>query len=216
LIDAASTTLSLSTNPDGVVVFLNGDSLGLTPLVAYPAKTGRLPLRMRKTNYLPIDTVVVITPGRKTALAFSLQPAIAPSGAETLPDAPQFGYLQILSQPLAANIFINDQPRGKTPLTLKNLTPGRYRIVLNKAGYQDFLTSITVEAGKEKKIDERLVQLMGKQRVVAKPSGSVYIDGESKRETTFGPYETDLPGGPHLVKVIHPSWGYWEKEVNIK
>jgi len=216
LTDSASTTLSISTNPHGVAVFLNGDSLGLTPFSAHPARTGRLPLRLKRPNYLTIDTVVVIASGRETKLAFSLQQVVPPAKSDSEIIAPQFGSVQILSQPSEGDIFINEQSRGKTPNTLRDLPVGNYIVVLKKAGYQDFSTSVTVEAGKEKKVDARLAPLMGKLQVVVKPFGSVYIDGMSKTENTSEPYEADLPVGLHRVKIVHPTFGYWEKDIEIK
>jgi len=212
--NSASAALSISTNPDSAAVFLNENFLGFTPLIARPAKTGERTLRLQKANYRTIDTVVVIAPGRETTLAFFLQ-AIA-TRPESVVVAPEFGAAQILSQPAGADIFLDNQRRGKTPITIKKLAPGDYIIVLKKADYQDSSISVAIEAGKEKKVEVKLAPLMGKLRVVVKPFGSVFIDGKRRMETAVEPYEIGLPVGPHLVKITHPSFGYWEKEIEIK
>jgi serine/threonine protein kinase len=130
--------------------------------------------------------------------------------------APKQGTLYIESQPSGADILLNNQPRGKTPRMLINLAAGDYTLVLKKAGYRDYSAPIIISAGQEKNIAAELMPLMGKLLVAAKPSGEIYIDGERKRENASDSFETNLPVGPHLIKVAHPEFGRWEKSVDIK
>jgi len=130
--------------------------------------------------------------------------------------APQWGTLYVDSQPPGADIFLNNQPRGKTPRMLINLAAGDYIILLKKVGYQDYSASVGINAGQDKNIAPELMPLMGKLRVVVKPAGAIYIDGERKRENAADPYESSLPIGTHTIKVTHPDFGVWEKEVAIK
>lgn len=129
--------------------------------------------------------------------------------------APQWGTLYVDSQPLGADIFLNNQPRGKTPRMLINLAAGDYIILLKKVGYQDYSASVVINTGQDKNIAPELMPLMGKLRVVVKPAGAIYIDGERKRENAADPYESSLPIGTHTIKVTHPDFGVWEKEVAI-
>ncbi len=135
--------------------------------------------------------------------------------AESGPAAPQSGTLYVDSQPPGADIFLNNQPRGKTPRMLINLAAGDYIILLKKVGYQDYSAAVVINAGQDKNITSELLPLMGKLRVVAKPAGAIDIDGEPKRGNAADPYETSLPTGAHLIKVTHPDFGVWEKAVDI-
>jgi len=61
-----------------------------------------------------------------------------------------------------------------------------------------------------------LPQKNGKLSVLARPFGSIYINGDIKRKDTNTRYTTDLPVGPQRVRVVHPILGLWEKTVNIE
>jgi len=212
-------TLSVSTLPAGATLFLNGDSVGVTPIEAYSITAGTLSLRLKKQDYVVFDTTIAITSDRGATLSFFLKPIITVMPLETeQPEPPVivFGALRIASQPSGAGIFINDQPRGKTPRLIKDLAPGKFSIVLKEAGYQDYSISADLKAGEEQKITATLIQFMGKLRVVARPSGAIDIDGARQRENAPELFETTLPVGPHLVKVTHPTFGYWEKQVDVK
>lgn len=217
--------LSVSSVPAGASVFLNGDSLGVTPIIARSVKAGTFSLRLKKQDYLNFDTTVVIAAGRNAAFSFSLAPMaldvikLKPQEISLQPPAallPAVGALRIISQPADAAIYLNAQPRGTTPRLIKDLAPGSYTIVLKKTGYKDYPGHVTVEAGKETTFDAELPPLTGMLRVGARPAGAIYIDGERRRELAAGPYETSLPIGRHSIKVTHPDFGVWEKSIDIK
>ena len=42
---------------------------------------------------------------------------------------------------------INGQPRGNTPLTIDDLSPGEYQILMAMPGYRTFTTTVRVVAG---------------------------------------------------------------------
>jgi hypothetical protein len=182
-------------------------------------KAGTFSLRLKKQDYLNFDTTVVIAAGRNAAFSFSLAPKAETKDTLSQQPAalvPTVGELQVASRPSDAAIYLNTQPRGTTPRLIKDLAPGNYTVVLQKAGYEDYSRQVILEAGKELKIDAALAPLMGKLRVVAKPSGEIHVDGKRQRENASGPFETNLPVGPHLIKVAHPEFGRWEKLVDIK
>jgi serine/threonine protein kinase len=221
--------LSISTNPDGATVFLDRDSIGVTSINAYSIKAGTFSLRLKKQGYITLDTTVVIAASQNAAFSFSLKPITATVTSVMPPEteiitttqepeviASRLGSVQLFSQPSEANIFINSQPRGKTPRTIQNLEPGDYTLSLKKAGYQDYSISVTVAAGKEEKVDATLRPLMGNLRVVVKPSGSIYLDGALQRANAPDPFDTNLPIGPHRVKMESPGLGFLEKTVYIE
>ncbi len=212
--------LSISTNPVGATVFVNSDSIGVTPLNDYAIKAGTFSLRLKKQDYVVLDTTVVIAPGRDATWSFSLKPItkVTPQQPESAVVATPSGALRITSQPPEADIFIDEQPRGKTARIIKDLAPGEQTVVLKKAGYQDYSVSVTVEAGKEKLIDAALIRLKGKLRIVAKPFGAIYIDGEPQRGNAAEPFETELTAGPHLVRITHAAdfFAEWETMIDIQ
>ena len=49
-----------------------------------------------------------------------------------------------------------------------------------------------------------------------RPWGSVYIDGDLRKEDTNIQYETSISAGSHKIKAVHPALGEWEKHIQIK
>ncbi|MBD3223089.1 MAG: PEGA domain-containing protein [Caldithrix sp.] len=55
--------------------------------------------------------------------------------------------LSISSEPVNAVVFLNGQQRGKTPITLDQISAGTHRIALEKEGFQSFTETISVHSG---------------------------------------------------------------------
>src|SRR5712692_2228885 len=54
------------------------------------------------------------------------------------------GALFITSTPLGADVVLNGELRGHTPLTVRELEPGEYEVVLRKDGFEDAQIITTV------------------------------------------------------------------------
>lgn len=175
-----------------------------------------LPQRLSNFGGRPMpDTVTTKSATEADTIVSSPPETEAVTDGQTIKSAAQVGSVRIVSQPSRADILLNNQPRGKTPSTLKDLAPDDYTIVLKKDGYQNFSRFITLEAGEKEEVNAALVPLMGKLRVLIKPSGVIYINGEPKRPNAADPYETSLPIGSHRLKLECPGLGFLEKTVTI-
>jgi hypothetical protein len=51
------------------------------------------------------------------------------------------------SRPAGATVTINGKPGGTTPLTVNDLPPGEYQIVMTLQGYRPLTTTVRVVAG---------------------------------------------------------------------
>ena len=66
------------------------------------------------------------------------------------------GALAISSQPAGASVFINGAERGRTPLTLSDLAPGRYSVRLVSPGFLENTQVVQIQAGSTEKLDVNL------------------------------------------------------------
>lgn len=57
------------------------------------------------------------------------------------------GGLNVDSRPSGASVTINGKASGKTPLTINDLRPGDYRILMTLPGYLNYTTTVRVVAG---------------------------------------------------------------------
>ena len=60
---------------------------------------------------------------------------------------PRVGSVEIHTVPREAEVFINGKRRGVSPVKL-NLPPGKFRMAVQKGGYEPFQGSFTIEQGK--------------------------------------------------------------------
>ncbi|MCI0694343.1 protein kinase [candidate division KSB1 bacterium] len=222
--------LSIFTEPANATVFLNGDSIGLTPVMAYSIKPGKLALRIQRQNYLPIEVTATVTAGKDTTFYFPLAALKADTPKtlmvesetlkQTLPrppvSPPAVGAVRIDSSPRDATIIFDGRTWGTTPRTIQEVTAGDHGIVLSKTGYREAYLSVTIASGKTQEINATLLPLMGKLRVIVMPSGAIFIDGEQKRPNAADPYETSLPVGSYRIRMESPQLGFLEKTIDIK
>lgn len=93
------------------------------------------------------------TPAPKTAPAPEKAPAASvrvapkPKPAPPLPAAPSGGTLHIDSDVPGAQVFIDRQYIGATPLTAPNVSPGAHQLNISAQGYNGIAQSIDVEPG---------------------------------------------------------------------
>lgn len=57
------------------------------------------------------------------------------------------GSVVVESRPTGASVTIDGRDRGRTPVTVSDLSPGEYRIVISMPGYRNFATTVRVVAG---------------------------------------------------------------------
>lgn len=132
------------------------------------------------------------------------------------PPPPAVGELRIGSEPAGAAVLLDGRSVGKTPLALRDLSPGNYEVAFRKEGFVSMSERVTVRAGEQAAVRATLTQPKGEVTVLVRPWGSIYIDGELKRSDTDVQYSTSLPAGTHKVRVAHPSLGSQERTIEVR
>jgi hypothetical protein len=114
---AASTgTLIVQSNPPGVQVFVDGVDRGMTP-ARLSVTPGAHILELR---------------GRGVPRVIPLQVAAGAQVSQYLEfaETPTTGRLQVQSEPAGAKVTVDGAPKGVTPVTVADLTPGDHEVVL--------------------------------------------------------------------------------------
>ena len=93
------------------------------------------------------------------------------------------GGLYITSSPDGSDVLLNGGSRGRTPLTVRELDPGDYEVVLHKEGFQDAQIIATVKA--------RQISSVSGSLSVARPPVSHRLAFFSNREGAFDIWTTD-------------------------
>ncbi len=146
------------------------------------------------------------------------QPRVERPRAEPPAVRPAQGALVVQSEPSGAEVLIDGQARGTTPLSLSGLPVGTYTVSLSAPDHVPVQRSVAVQAGATETVRLTLAPAappQGRLVVVARPWGSVYIDGALHARNTDVAYETELLAGPHRVRVVHPDLGTREVTVDV-
>jgi hypothetical protein len=122
------------------------------------------------------------------------------------------GQVYVSSEPADAIVALDGVVKGKSPLTIEDVAPGRHIVTLNKHGYRETRRGITVAAGQRLPVEATLDPVLGLVLIHSKPEGAnVVIEGADKGNTPL--LVTDLALGSYRVRVSTP--GYEPKEVDL-
>ena len=115
--------LVVQSRPEGARVVIDDKEQGVTPLTVR-VSPGTHVLQVRAGSAEPRVIPLQIRAGVQTAQYVELM-GVASTGV-----------LEVRSEPSKAKVTIDGQDRGSTPLTLRDVAPGSYQIVLERAGWK--------------------------------------------------------------------------------
>jgi hypothetical protein len=105
---------------------------------------------------------------------------------------PKTGNLKIITLPIEANIKMDGKEMGITPLTLKNLLIGDYKVELSLPGYGTLIKEITIDEGQTVEINDKLSS-------VAKPSITTKSVTDINRTTATSGGHVTSDGGAKVL-----------------
>lgn len=132
----------VSSSPGGAMVTIDGVGFGQTP-ASGSLKLNNIPagdhtVALSLAGYQPYSTVTGVSANTVSEVSKILQPISTVSGR---------GGLSVSSTPSAANVFLDNNFIGITPLTINEVGAGSHLLTLKEEGYQDYSTTIQVNTG---------------------------------------------------------------------
>ncbi|WP_169302025.1 PEGA domain-containing protein [Thermococcus gammatolerans] len=183
-------TLTFKSTPSGASVYLNGDYKGTTPLTL-SLLPGNYSVRFSKNGYYDYTTKVAISAGEKKTITAVL--------------TPEFGYLKITTEPPGANVYINDEYIGRTPISHYKLSTGAHTVILRMKNYESYVTNVTIHPGEETNLAITLTPLPSHLIINSVPSGSeVYVNGTYRGKT---PLHLTIKPGTYNLRVSKEDHG---------
>ena len=119
-----------------------GPRFGVTPLTLAGVGYGNHLLALRRYQYAEHTQVLKVAEPSVTASV-----TLKPLGR---------GRLRVVSQPEGAEVFLNGVPRGKTPLALGDLLPGKYQMRLEAEDCSPYQGTLEVQAGQQTAVEQKL------------------------------------------------------------
>ena len=207
-------TLKITSDPTGALVLLNGEFVGKTPFENKELAVAEYQLTLRKSDYNDYNESIRITLNKTKTIARQLI-----SSSTTTGD--QFGKIKVTTKPSEATVYLDGEFVGSTPYTNNKIPVGTHNLLIKKKGYGEISETITISLGKLTPVSKNLEStqnletVKGKIEILVRPYGSIYIDDELKAQDTNSPFTTELPGGKHTIRLVHPTLGKASIPINI-
>jgi formylglycine-generating enzyme required for sulfatase activity len=186
----------------GVRISIDGVPVGVMPLEPVELQSGEHEVRADADRHRPYSTTVSASGGGSS---IDLSIAMEPLWAD----------VAIRSDPPGAEVHLDREPVGVTPLTLQVLE-GRHAYELRRSGYKSHVDTIEVTAGEARELPMvRLEPADAMLRVTSDPDGAtVLVDGTYRGET---PLELAAPPGVSLaVRLTKTGFETAEREVSLR
>lgn len=205
-----SATLVIGSQPEGAEVSVNGIARGATPCRVERIPEGSVSVEVRAAGYLPFTQTLRLSAGEVQSLEARLEERPA--------------RLQVVSLPDKARVYVNNEFRGETPLTLPALAPGEHRVRVELAGFDPTARTVTLQRGDERTEEFRLLGNTGRLQLTTEPAGAtLLVDGQPRGATVAAPGEQavvsapltleHLAEGEHVVQVSRQ--GFFAKQEKI-
>lgn len=153
------------------------------------------------TGYYPLDTTIEVgeSPDQTVVLEFTRLP-----GLVSLATDPEVG----------AEVLLDGEPLGRTPLTDKEIRPGRHRLELAAERYLPKALEIDVTGGHERQsVVAALTPNWAPVTFESDPPGAeIVVDGEPVGTT---PLEAELTAGAREVEVRLRGYNAWSDRLTV-
>ncbi|MFM2151880.1 MAG: hypothetical protein RL199_315 [Pseudomonadota bacterium] len=149
-LDTTQAELTVTSRPVNGTVFIDGHIAGTSPLTVSVAE-GEHHIRVEGDHRFHKPWESRVSAVRKQKLV---------AGAEL---EPLRGTLVVTSVPFGAEVLIDGEPLGRTPMARALLPTGPHRLELRHRGYRTVRGSVEVGEGKDNRIEVKLVELLGEE-----------------------------------------------------
>jgi len=184
--DQVQVRVSVTSQPPGATVVVDGKDRGVTPTTLYDLEPGRHHLKYRLSGYCECDRFFNTSEGPVIEKNEVLQPVK--------------GLLLVKSDPPGATIVVDGVAKGVTPRLVTDLdAKDTYQLKLRKAGYLEQVLTLKFNGRVPKVINEPLVLDSGVINVISEPAGAdVTVNGIARGKTPV--LVKGIPKGRATVK----------------
>ena len=184
-LEPAWAEVTINSVPPGASVLVDGESVGETPAVL-EILGGERQLILQLAGYADWQQTLAVEPGQ-------------PQDIETVTLLPAAGVLELASEPSGANVTLDGEFQGQTPLSLE-LTPDKeHRLAVFKPGYRRYSGTVQLPAAGKDSQSIKLTAQLGEVRFNISPANAeLKIDGRSRGK---GSQTLSLPAVEHSVEV---------------
>jgi len=203
-------SIYVTSSPSGAAIYLNGNYRGVAPLTIKNLAPGTYSLEADYSGYQSDLATVTVRAGQQSDVRFTLKPI------------QQYGSVSISSKPSGAYVYMDGAYKGRTPLTLNDVSAKNHIIELDLANYYDWKTTISVASGVTRYVNAQMAPIpsetTGAVDVVSYPAGAdVFLDNKFQGKTpSAGVFTTsNVRVGSHTVRVALSGYQDYTTSVDV-
>ncbi len=192
--------LIVRTEPGDAEIYIGGKASGRGEVRLSGLSPGELEVKASRSGYGEDRKQVAVRSGGRTEVMLRL-PLLT-------------GSLSVKTEPSGAEVVINGQSRGRTPLELMNMSPGSLKVRVSREGYESREETVSVVGGESRQVEWRLMRSVGSLRVETDPPGAeIQVNGVVKGKSPLD--MSDLKPGPVKVRANMGGKGYGVREETV-
>jgi len=192
-------TLTVTSNPTGADIFIDGVQRGTTPHTFTDIALGSHSVIVSKIGYLGKYSTITVSQGQPTKVDVTL---------EVLQPGTGTGTISVISDPPGAGIMLDGKSSGKaTPYDFSGISSGGHTVEMTIVGYNSYTETVTVVPGTTVVVNHKFPSNVPPYIVVfvnSIPDGAnVYIDDSYKGVT---PTSLHLEKGTYILKLTKKDY----------
>ena len=207
-----SGTITLTSDPIGAEVLINGIPRGHTPCRVDRIPGGTVTLAVQAAGFITHTREIALAAGEVQSADIQLKP--------------QPGTIRVVSIPEGARVYIDDDYKGVTPFDLANAEPKTYRVRVDMAGHDPAARDVVLEKGSSVTEEFRLDKITGRIEVITAPArATILIDGKKLGITsTQGADSTavsdpfameDILEGEHEIEIFRKGFATQKRKITV-
>ena len=197
--------ISVSSLPTGAAVLLDGITTGTTtPTVIENVSSGSHIVLLRFTGYQEYTGSVTVSDNATSTVSATL------TASTSSPNS-----ISVFSNPTGAKVYINNNLRGQTPLTLGSVPNGNYQVVIQYTGYSDWAQNITV--------NYNVQTVIATLTAISATNGSIVLESDPSNADVY--LNTEFKGKPPITinisrgtyRLVIQKTGYqdWSNRISV-
>ena len=128
---------------------------------------------------------------------------------------PTKGSIMFTSEPSGASVFLDNELKGVTPLSLGEVNGGSHSVKYALEGYDDYSVAFELTPGIQTPLHGTLNAAFGTLVLDITSTGTVFIDGSLVESDVVGARSFQLEAGPHKIAVQRSGMVPWEMDITV-
>ncbi len=200
-------SIAVNSNPQGARVYLDNAYKGQTPVNLRDIPVGRHAIKIVLPDYQEWNSEIAVTTSQTARIFADLESQKA------------YGSISVNSNPRGADIYLDDNYEGLTPLNLTEVPVGSHTIRIELAGYREWISEISVSSGQMSRISVDLEPQpsYGSISIRSNPGeAKVFLNGTYIRTTSVYPtILEEIETGYYEMVILKEGFRAWIGELKV-